>query len=127
MIRLLLVTSLFAIGACATPGSEPTSPESGQAMQSGGDELLEQNAQAQNNDESIQDIDAPNARATPPEEMPHQNASESDVVCERVVPTGSVLPTKVCRRKSDIDRRQKADQRMYDDIKRNTALGADGL
>jgi hypothetical protein len=39
-----------------------------------------------------------------------------------VVPTGSILPVKVCRSRSEIDRKEQADQEIFDDIKRNTAI-----
>ena len=126
MYRYLLVTTLFAIGACATPSVEPDRSESFQAMESGGDELLEHYIPAENF-ERIEDIDTPNASKTPTEMMPHLSMAEPEIVCERVVPTGSVLPVEVCRRRSDVARKQEADQKLFDVIKRNTAMGASRL
>jgi hypothetical protein len=47
---------------------------------------------------------------------------EPAIVCERVVPTGSILPVKVCRSRSEIDRKEQADPEIFDEIIRNTAI-----
>ena len=126
MIRLLPVAALFLIAACATSSTQPSQAESAQAMNSGGDGLVGQNA-ASGDSAAIEDIDAPDAPKTPTEEMPHVQAGQPGVVCEKVVKTGSIMPTTVCRRKADIERRGDSDRKLYEDIKRNTTLGADGI
>ena len=131
MNRFLLVTIMFAIGACATPSPEPNRPESVQVVEtsesvqvveSGGDELQAQNDPAKNY-EGIEDIEAPKVSEIPAGMIPGIREPEPEIVCERMVPTGSVLPVEVCRRKSDIARKTEADQQIFDDFKRNTALG----
>jgi len=126
---------MFAIGACATPSPEPNrlesvqvveSSESVQVVESGGDELQAHNDPAENYD-GIEDIEAPTVREIPAEMIPGIRMPEPEIVCERVVPTGSVLPVKVCRRKSDIARKTHDDQELFDDIKRNTAIGISRL
>ena len=135
MNRFLLVTIMFAIGACATPSPEPNRPESVQVVEtsesvqvveSGGDELQAQNKPVENY-EGIEDIEAPKVSEIPAEMIPGLRESELEIVCERVVPTGSVLPVEVCRRRSDIARKTDADQEIFDDIKRSTAIGASRL
>lgn len=128
MNRFLLVTISIAVAACATPSVEPDRSKSVQAMESGGDELLEQNIPTENF-EGIQEFEAPNASKTPAEMMPHFRMAETEpeIVCDRVVPTGSILPVKVCRRRSEIERKTEADQELFDDIKRNTAIGTSRL
>jgi hypothetical protein len=126
MIRSLPVVALLLIAACATSSTQPSQAESAQAMNSGGDGSVGQNA-ASGDSAAIKDIDAPDAPKTPTEEMPHVQAGQPGVVCEKVVKTGSIMPTTVCRRKADIERRGDSDRRLYEDIKRNTTLGADGI
>lgn len=133
MNQFLLVTILFAVAACATPSLEPNRSESVQAMESGGDELesggdelLVHNDQAEKF-ERIEEIEAPNVSETPAEMIPHMRVAEPEIICERVVPTGSRLSVEVCRRRSDIARKQDANQKLFDDIKRNTAIGASRL
>ena len=59
--------------------------------------------------------------------FPGRATTDPGIVCERVVPTGSVLPVKVCRERSDIELKEKQDQRVFDDIKRHTANGVSRL
>ena len=129
MNRFLLVTFMFAIAACATPSPEPdrsesvqNQTESVQVVESGGDELQAQNKPAENY-EGIEEIEAPKVNEIPAEMIPGLREPEPEIVCERVVPTGSVLPVEVCRRQSDIARKTEYDQEMFDNIKRNTAIG----
>ena len=133
MNQFLLVTILFAVAACATPNLEPNRSEPVQAMESGGDELesggdelLVHSDQAEKF-ERIEEIEAPNVSETPAEMIPGLRTPEYEIVCERVVPTGSHLSVEVCRRPSDIARKTEADQQLLDDIKRNTAIGASRL
>ena len=122
MNRFLLVSIMFGIAACATPSPEPNRPESVQVVESGGDELQAQNNPAEYY-EGIEEIEAPKVSEIPAEMIPGIREPEPEIVCERVVPTGSVLPVTVCRRQSDIDRKTEADQKIFDDFKRNTAIG----
>lgn len=144
MNRFLLVSIIFAIAACATPSPEPNRPESVQVVEtsesvqvvessesvqvvkSGGDELQAQNNPVENY-EGIEEIEAPSVNEIPAEMIPGLREPEPEIVCERVVPTGSVLPIKVCRRQSDIARKTEADQELFNDIKRSTANGASRL
>lgn len=126
MNHFLLVTILFAVAACATPSLEPNRSESDQAMESGGDELLVHSDQTENF-ERIEEIEAPNVSETPAEMIPGLRTPEHEIVCERVVPTGSVLPVEVCRRRSDIERKTEFDQQLFDDIKRSSAIGTSRL
>lgn len=146
MNQFLLVSILFAVAACATPGLEATrsealqtsnavqtseavqtssavqTSESVQTTESGGDNMLVHNSQAEEFG-GIEDLESPTASEIPAEMIPGRPVPEPAIVCERVVPTGSVLPVKVCRHRSEIERKQEADQEIFDDIKRNTALG----
>lgn len=144
MNQLLLVTILFTVAACATPGPEPSrsesdqapelaqapqpvqAPESVQAEESRSDDILAQN-DAMKDFKGIEELEAPDVSETPASMIPGRQVSEPAIVCERVVPTGSILPTRVCRQRSDVERKRQADQELFDDIKRNTALGASRL
>lgn len=132
MGRFLLITFSLAIAACAAPVSEPNRDEtvqlseSAQAEKSHEEDLLAQS----NSKESIGVIDetkAPKVDKTPASMIPGRAEPELAIVCERVVPTGSVLPVRVCRHQSEINRKQAADEKIVDDIKRNTAIGASRL
>jgi predicted nucleic acid-binding Zn ribbon protein len=131
MIRMLLGATLFAIAACATPGTEPARSESAQAAAPVADAMVVNNdrteSPAPTGGGAIEVLEAPNAPETKPEEMPHLNLSEPGVVCDKVVETGSILPSDVCRRQADIERRRQQDQRLYDQITRNTAIGISRL
>jgi hypothetical protein len=123
MYRFLVVPTCVAIAACATTGTEPDPSEAVQAAESRDYETLAinnpdtpaGNVMAGNdpaeNSNRIQELESPEVSVTPP-----------SIVCERVVPTGSILPVKVCRSRSEIDRKEQADQEIFDDIKRNTAI-----
>jgi hypothetical protein len=133
MNRILLVTTMFVVAACATSNPEPDQSESFGAAVSGGDKSLQHNNSAENIDgtetvaenfEGIEAIEAPGVSETP---MPPPRMVEPEVVCERMVPTGSTLPIKVCRLQSDIDRNHETDLRLMDDIKRSTMNGASRL
>ena len=132
MKRFFLITPLFVIAACATPGVEPVqsdvlqSPDSMHARQSPGDELMEPNSSAEGF-EGIEDVEAPKVSETPAEMIPQVHSSEPEIICDREIPTGSRLPVEVCRRKSDIQQRQETDQRIFDRIKQRTAIGASRL
>lgn len=149
MNRTLLIPTLFTFAACASSGPEPEqavsfeSPAPAQAApaaaqaepapaqqefpsasESASPPMVVQNDSAKSSS-SIEDIDAPNVKKTPPSQIPGRVVSEPEpqVVCERVVPTGSILPVKVCRDRSEMARKEQYDQEMFEDIKRNTAIG----
>jgi len=71
----------------------------------------------------IEELDAPGVEQVPPTMIPGRVVSDEPVVCERVIPTGSILPSKVCRERRYMEAKEEADQEIFDDIKRNTALG----
>lgn len=122
MIQLLLVAVLFTVAACATPGLAPNPAESVQAKESRGDDLPGDNNPAENGDGPLE-FEVPIASETPDPMMPANPIPYPAIVCEKVVPTGSILPVQVCRHQSEAARKQEADQRIFDDIKRNTAIG----
>ncbi len=144
MNRLLLVTVMFTVAACATSSPATDRSESDQtpdlaeaaqpveapaparAGESQSDEMLAQNDAAGGFD-GIEEVEAPNVGETPASMLPEKPTSKPAIVCERVVPTGSVLPIKVCRHRSEIKRKEEADRKIFDDIKRNTAIGASRL
>lgn len=133
MNPFLPVVILFAVAACATPAPEPKQSEavqasepvqasqSAQVEESGGD-VLAHNAAAIDST-GIEVLEAPNVSEIPAEMIPGRSEPEPAIVCEKVVPTGSIIPVRVCRDRSYIQRKQEADQEIFDDIKRNTALG----
>lgn len=156
------------VGACASPGTEPVSPEPYQTAEaeqavesvpvaetsppvetspsievyepavSEDDELAElaapaslvastENLQASSYSATgIQDIDAPEVEQTLPPRSMHRprKTDESEIVCARIIPTGSRIPVDICRTRTEIERKQEQDQRIMDDIKRNTAIEA---
>ncbi|MGI9271103.1 MAG: hypothetical protein ACR2QT_04965 [Woeseiaceae bacterium] len=141
MNHLLLSIILVTVAACATPSalenrsdavrsSETTaSPETVPANGSGGS-MLEQHATAKNPSSNaleapneIEALEAPGVSELPAAMIPGRPAPEQAIVCENVVPSGSVLRTEVCRHQADIERKRAADQELFDRIKRNTALG----
>ena len=146
MNHYLLVVTLFAVAACATPGpvsnrsdavaavdavEDVESVEAAQTpatvlAQETDDSMLVSNADATSSI-GIQDIEAPTVTETPAELIPGRPAQEPAVVCERVIPTGSMLPIKVCRNRADVDRKREADQEIFSDIKDNTVLGTSRL
>ena len=136
MNRFLIIPICLAVAACATPGGEPKPSKSGQAPETiPVSELPDNDTQAVNdpgmlaNTDSapnpggiIEELESPQVAETPPSMIPGAMEPEPAVVCERVVPTGSIIPTKVCRTRDDIDRKEAADREIFDDIKRNTAI-----
>lgn len=122
MNRFMLVTTLFAIAACSTPSLTPNRSESRQAMESADDELLGSNDPVENF-EGIEDIELPNAGETAAR-FPQLPIAEPEIICTREIPTGSLLSVEVCRRQSDVVRRQEADQKIFEGIKDRTAVGA---
>ena len=121
-LLLSLVPILFAISACATSGSEPNRSESVQAMESSGDGLLAHDSQAEST-QGIEEFEAPNVGETPPEMIPRAAKVESPVVCERVTPTGSRIPVRVCRSRAEIEEREKADQKMLREWQNKALIG----
>ena len=134
MYRFLVVPTCVAIAACATPATDPDPSEAVQAPASRVYPALAQtdsDAQTVNvvadNDPAekstgIEELESPEVSETPPSMIPGRVEPEPAIVCERVVPTGSILPTKVCRTRAEIERKEQADQEIFDDIKRNTAI-----
>jgi hypothetical protein len=146
MNRYLLVLTLFVVAGCATPSAEPSKSESFQATESSNNALLdhidpaevfedaevvagnyENSGDVAESFEGIEDVEAPSVVESPATMAQQPQMVEPEVVCERMVPTGSVMHVRVCRRQSDIDRNKETDQKIMDDIKRNTANGASRL
>lgn len=141
MSRFLIIPICVAIAGCATPGTEPDPTE---VVQASGSAQASEAVQANNSPDDdalanndpdmlansgpaeksigIEELEAPQVTETPPSMIPGIGEPEPAVVCERVVPTGSILPTKVCRSRAEIERKEEADQEIFDDIKRNTAI-----
>ncbi len=147
MNRILLIPTLFTVAACSTSGVEPDrstaaqatafvpATESAQAANpaprqvssdadAAAEDMVVQNA-TDRTVEGIEDIEAPNVSQTPPSMIPGRIVEEPEplIVCERVYPTGSILPVKVCRDRAAAEKKTEYDQEMFDDIKKNTALG----
>lgn len=119
MNRILLIAVLTGVVGCATPDVEPPAPLYSQEMVSGGDALLERR------DPTIrlQSIDPPFGSEEPPVSVPEEPVAERELVCRWEIPTGSRMRRKVCSTKSFVDKKREADQEIFDDIKRNTAIG----
>ena len=136
MNRFLIILMFVAVAACATPGAESEPSKSVQtteplqaAVAPDGDTLADidpgtraDNNRAESTSGIIEELESPQVAETPPSMIPGIVEPEPAIVCERVVPTGSILPVKVCRSRSEIDRKEQADQEIFDDIKRNTAI-----
>ena len=141
MNRFLLVSMLFTMAACATPDAEPDRYDSAQPVAAGDAGLLRQSAPAQDADnapqtaasaenqgdlENLEDIEAPDVRETPAAMIPRIQR-EPVVICEKVRPTGSIIPVEVCRRRADIEKQRQDDQEAFGKIKSNTANAASRL
>lgn len=146
MRNILVVPVCVAVAACATPVAEPepaasvqaTEPmrtveptqaakpvqvtESVQAAQRRETEMVADNNSSKEMS-GIEELEAPGVEQVPPTMIPGRVVSEEPVVCERVIPTGSILPTKVCRDRRYMEAKEEADREIFDDIKRNTAIG----
>lgn len=134
MKSFLVVPICLVVAACATPGTEPDSSEPIQLTDSRVNDTLPNSdpdtmtdnmladTDRATNSSGIEELEAPQVDETPPSMIPGRIEPEAAIVCERVVPTGSILPKKVCRSRTEIERKEKADQEIFDDIKRNTAI-----
>lgn len=134
MYRFLVVPIAFAVAACAASGAEPGPSEFAQTAESvpatepseetiaRDDDMVADHPPAEDSSE-LQVLDSPEVSKISPSTIPGRPDPEPAVVCERVVPTGSILPVRVCRDKREIARKEAADREIFDDIKRNTALG----
>lgn len=145
MYQILLVMVLFAVAGCASPGpqSNPTatmvSPEAFQTPDTSStsestleSELVQSSESVDHvyaqNDEGetasrIEDIDSPDVERASMGMVPDQPTPESAIVCERVVPTGSIIPVKVCRDLNSVARKSEQDRKIFDDIKTGSAIG----
>ena len=142
MNRCLLIATLFFVAACATSDPQPSQTEYAQPVNTAANDTAVRNTAAQPaqaaNDasgtaasassdyESIEDVEAPKASETPAAMIP-RIPREPEVVCEKVRPTGSILPVEVCRRRADIDKQRDEDQDAFGKIKSNTANAASRL
>lgn len=136
MKQLIPVMFLVAIAACATQSPEPNSPVSAKVAESvsaktpvadaaaDDDGLLVGQSSAGDYDGVIKEVEAPDVTQSSVHSLQDPSDSESEYVCEWVVQTGSIMRKKVCRLRSEIERREEHDQKMIGDIKRNTANAA---
>jgi len=140
--RFLLVTMFFAVAGCVTPGQETSQPEYMQTSESTSDELpaSNQSAAVQTVETAGDELEAPESsvasngvieyfEAPTPSEgpiaaLPPRPPSEPEVICTREVTTGSILKTKVCRSRADIERQREHDQRALRRIKTHIDVGA---
>ena len=140
MKRSIPVIFSLAIAACASNGSEPAQPVpeqvSGPAPSSvpapapgvsSSEQEMIARTETTADSGGIEALDPPDVERLPADMVPNRPGTEDAIVCERVVPTGSVLPRKVCRHQSEIDQRSLEDQRTFDNIKSNTANAASRL
>lgn len=138
MYRFLLVLSLFAVGGCAGTSPQSDTPDEVQVSRDNPAEAMttspapqanesSQNMVARNNDNdstgNIDDLESPGVKETSTSDMPVTPSVESAVICERVYPTGSILPVRVCRDVSAAARKTEQDQRILRDVKTNSAIG----
>ena len=136
MNRCLPVTFSLFIAACANQAPEQDGIESYQASApvQESQPAIDEEPRAGNlvatetlADEApdIEELETPTLDQIPAELIPGK--AEPEVVCERSVPTGSIMPVKVCRAVSDIEQQQTDDRKLIDNIKRNTANAASRL
>lgn len=139
----LLIIIMFAASACAAPGEVPEHNATSEHIPEATSDKIDSDidvAQEVMHDTStevqgtevqsvavpapitIEDIESPTVAETPAELIPGRPTPETAIVCEQTRRPGSVLPVQVCRDKVDIELRRAADQELFDDIKRNTAL-----
>lgn len=139
MKNILVIPVCVAVTACATPAAEPEAyqaaqlaepaqaaaiapdSESFQAAERQETEMVAGNEPSQQR--SIEALDSPEVEQIPHELIPGRAVSDDPIVCERITPTGSILPTRVCRDRRYMQLKENADREIFDDIKRNTALG----
>lgn len=86
---------------------------------SGGDELLAHEV----SQPYYEDIELPAYHEASNTMPPLEPLVPQELTCEWVIPTGSKMRKKVCNKPSAINRKREADQKIFDDIKRNTAIG----
>jgi hypothetical protein len=129
LIVLMIVLTCVAVAACATPGVKPKPSEAVEATDSRDNDTLANNdseVMAHNDpaerSTGIEELEAPKVDEIPRSMIPGVTEPELAIVCERVVPTGSILPVTVCRDRLAAEKKQAADQEIFDDIKRNTAI-----
>jgi hypothetical protein len=140
MNRFLLVTFLFVVTGCATTSPEPNQSESLQAAESSSNELLEhknpvedfENAEvvAENSEgaaseaekfEGVEYYEPPSESENSAEMLLPEMMPEPEIVCERVYPTGSRLPVRMCRSQAEIELNQLNNKKL-DEIKLNSNI-----
>lgn len=119
VVRLLLLAALAGVGGCASSEVEPELPVYFHVTVPGGDELLEHRDLSGKR----QLVEPPIIREEPPEIASQVPLPQGEIVCRWEIPTGSRLRKKVCSEKSFVEKKREADQEIFDDIKRNTAIG----
>lgn len=110
MKLLLLILTSFAITACATSGPETGQSEAAQVAESGGGELVAQDASAAPSD-GIGESATLDADGNPTAVASTASAGD-ELVCERVKPTGSRIAVKRCRTRAQIEEAERVNQEM---------------
>ena len=134
--RILLTFSIFAVAGCA--GSNPqdsfphastagahsvsASTHAAKSLEAGKSDggVVARDSMNSSRD-SIDDIESPTVTQTASTQAVAE--PEPAIVCERVYPTGSIIPVKVCRDVAAAQRKTDRDQRIFDHVKRGSAIG----
>ena len=148
MKPFLLVSIMFVVTGCASSEVMPVQAESAPATEErpsavaalpgSGNEVSQEERHAapatpRATDSAsvsasvIESLEAPQVTKTPSERIPGALLPEDAVECEQTTRPGSILPVRVCNDKRAVDARRAADQELFDNIKRNTALFANRL
>ena len=110
--RILVVTILIFIGACAT--SRPESPAPAvTASSASGDAVASDNSPAPPAG-NLQDPDAPDTlqtASTSPENDP------DEVICRLEQETGSKFKTRICRTRAEIEERAAVDEKIMESMR----------
>ena len=144
MKPFLLVSIMFVVTGCASSEVMPVQAESAPATEErpsavaalpgSGNEVSQEERhaapatpRATDSASAIESLEAPQVTKTPSERIPGALLPEDAVECEQTTRPGSILPVRVCNDKRAVDARRAADQELFDNIKRNTALFANRL
>ena len=137
--RFFLTIFVFAVAGCA--GTDPlannsqisaaeTSQVSGSPQPTAAATTSAANANTDSHDadsnksyDGIEDIESPAVAQTEMASGPIAPDPEPAIVCERVYPTGSIIPVRVCRDRAAAERKTDQDQRIFDHVKRSSAIG----
>ena len=137
--RFFLTIFIFAVAGCASTDPQADNPQisSTDASQVSGTpqptatattsvakaNTVSQDADSNKSYDGIEDIESPAVAQTRMASGPIAAEPEPAIVCERVYPTGSIIPVKVCRDRAAAERKTEQDQRIFDHVKRSSAIG----